>query len=214
MSELIQLNTPASVAVVGGTYAHLASGIHVPAGSRLVGSVRASKALTMSVYQNPVNISGARVYLDKTNVSIDASEDEGGGTKIDVSITGPDMQITFTNGGTPSTDDTVAYASLFAKRVPSDVSTAALTATDIPTAVDAAKIANGSVSNTEFQYVNGVTSAIQTQMDTKIPFPASTAAGDILYATGASTYARLAKGTAGQVLTMNAGATAPEWATP
>jgi len=41
-----------------------------------------------------------------------------------------------------------------------------------------------------------------------------TTAGDILYATGAQAYARLAKGTAGQVLTMNAGATAPEWATP
>lgn len=33
--------------------------------------------------------------------------------------------------------------------------------------VDAAKIADGSVSNTEFQYLNGVTSAVQTQIDTK-----------------------------------------------
>jgi hypothetical protein len=40
------------------------------------------------------------------------------------------------------------------------------------------------------------------------------AAGDIIYASGASTPTRLAKGTAGQVLTMNAGATAPEWKTP
>lgn len=39
-----------------------------------------------------------------------------------------------------------------------------------------------------------------------------TAAGDIIYFTGNATPARLAKGTAGQVLTMNAGATAPEWA--
>ena len=34
-------------------------------------------------------------------------------------------------------------------------------------AIDATKIANGTVSNTEFQYLNGVTSAIQTQIDTK-----------------------------------------------
>ena len=34
-------------------------------------------------------------------------------------------------------------------------------------AIDAAKIANGTVSNTEFQYLNGVTSAIQTQLNTK-----------------------------------------------
>ena len=39
----------------------------------------------------------------------------------------------------------------------------------------------------------------------------SLAAGDIIYASGAAAFSRLAKGTAGQVLTMNSGATAPEW---
>ena len=39
----------------------------------------------------------------------------------------------------------------------------------------------------------------------------SLAEGDMLYATAADTLARLPKGTAAQVLTMNAGATAPEW---
>ncbi len=38
-------------------------------------------------------------------------------------------------------------------------------------------------------------------------------AGDLLYATGATTLAKLAKGTSLQQLRMNAGATAPEWAT-
>jgi len=42
---------------------------------------------------------------------------------------------------------------------------------------------------------------------------ASFTAGDILYATGTTTLAKLAKGTAAQALVMNAGATAPEWAT-
>jgi hypothetical protein len=40
----------------------------------------------------------------------------------------------------------------------------------------------------------------------------SFAAGDVLYATGSTTLAKLAKGSAAEVLTMNAGATAPEWA--
>jgi len=40
-----------------------------------------------------------------------------------------------------------------------------------------------------------------------------TTAGDILYASANNTPARLAKGTGLQVLQMNAGATAPEWAT-
>jgi len=39
-------------------------------------------------------------------------------------------------------------------------------------------------------------------------------AGDLLYATGATTLTKLAKGTAAQALTMNAGATAPIWSDP
>lgn len=39
-------------------------------------------------------------------------------------------------------------------------------------------------------------------------------AGDTIYATAADTLARLAKGTAGQGLRMNAAATAPEWGVP
>lgn len=39
----------------------------------------------------------------------------------------------------------------------------------------------------------------------------SLVAGDILYATAADTLVRLPKGTAGQALVMNSGATAPEW---
>lgn len=37
------------------------------------------------------------------------------------------------------------------------------------------------------------------------------AAGDLIYGTGADTFARLGIGTAGQVLKVNSGATAPEW---
>jgi hypothetical protein len=38
----------------------------------------------------------------------------------------------------------------------------------IATGIDAAKLADGTVSNAEFQYLNGVTSAIQTQLDGKV----------------------------------------------
>ena len=43
---------------------------------------------------------------------------------------------------------------------------------------------------------------------------ASYTAGDVLYATGATTLAKLPVGSAGDVLTVNAGGTAPEWDTP
>lgn len=35
-------------------------------------------------------------------------------------------------------------------------------------AIDASKIADGTISNTEFQYLNGVSSSIQTQLDSKV----------------------------------------------
>lgn len=44
-------------------------------------------------------------------------------------------------------------------------------------------------------------------------FPATATAGDLLYASAENTYGNLAKGTGLQVLRMNAGASAPEWAT-
>lgn len=51
-----------------------------------------------------------------------------------------------------------------------------MTNAKVATGIDAAKLADGSVSNTEFQYLNGVTSAIQTQLDAKL---ASNLATDI-----------------------------------
>jgi hypothetical protein len=42
---------------------------------------------------------------------------------------------------------------------------------------------------------------------------AITTAGDVIYGTGSGTFSRLGIGTAGQVLTVNGGATAPSWAT-
>jgi len=42
-----------------------------------------------------------------------------------------------------------------------------LAATDLPSGIDAAKIADGTISNTEFQYLNGVTDNIQTQFGGK-----------------------------------------------
>ena len=42
-----------------------------------------------------------------------------------------------------------------------------VSAGNLPTAIDAAKIGDGSVSNTEFQRLDGVSSDIQTQLDGK-----------------------------------------------
>jgi hypothetical protein len=59
--------------------------------------------------------------------------------------------------------------------------TLTIAAGDLPSGIDAAKIANGTVSNTEFQYLNGVTAPIQNALDfltaNKVPY--SGASGDV-----------------------------------
>jgi len=72
--------------------------------------------------------------------------------------------------------------------------------------------AGATVSATELGYVDGVTSAIQTQLDAKIAKTLTTTTGDTIYASSANTPARLGVGTTGQVLTVAAGV--PSWATP
>lgn len=71
----------------------------------------------------------------------------------------------------------------------------------------------GSVSTTELGYLDGVTSAVQTQVDAKISKSVATTKGDLLAATGSATIARLGVGTNGQILTADSGeSTGIKWA--
>ena len=69
-------------------------------------------------------------------------------------------------------------------------------------AVGAAAIADGSIGS----------AAIANDAVTGGKLNPAFVQGDIMYASGTDTIARLAKGSAAEVLTMNSGATAPEWA--
>jgi len=72
--------------------------------------------------------------------------------------------------------------------------------------------APSTVSATELGYVDGVTSAIQTQLDAKTAKSTLTTTGDIYYASSANTPARLGIGSTGNVLTVASGI--PSWAAP
>jgi hypothetical protein len=72
--------------------------------------------------------------------------------------------------------------------------------------------APSTVSATEIGYLDGVTSAIQTQLDAKTAKSTLTTTGDIYYASAANTPARLGIGSTSDVLTVVAGV--PGWAAP
>ena len=82
----------------------------------------------------------------------------------------------------------------------------------IQTQIDGKQAVNAAVSTTELGYLDGVTSAIQTQLDGKTAKNTLTTTGDIYYASSANTPARLGIGSTSQVLTVSGGV--PTWAAP
>ena len=106
----------------------------------------------------------------------------------------------FIASGANTTNVTVNVSGLGAKAITKNGATA-LAAGDIPSGM----IVWATYDGTRFVLVGSIGTA-------GIPLSTLTTAGDIVYATGASTPARLGIGTALQVLRTNAGATAPEWA--
>ena len=72
--------------------------------------------------------------------------------------------------------------------------------------------APSTVSATELGYLDGVTSAVQTQLDAKTAKSTLSTTGDIYYASAANTPARLGIGSTGNVLTVASGV--PSWAAP
>ena len=75
--------------------------------------------------------------------------------------------ITAVAYSSPNTTVTVAWDSGSLSSETIDVYLAALTGDSLPKGIDATRIGGGDVSSAEFNYLNGVTSAIQTQIDAK-----------------------------------------------
>ena len=103
--------------------------------------------------------------LTDGNILIGNSSNEA--TSVDPSSAG-DIEADETNGltikaGAVDTDELATDAVEEAK-----IANGAVTDDKVASGIDAAKIADGSVSNTEYQYLDGVTSGIQGQIDSKM----------------------------------------------
>ena len=83
-----------------------------------------------------------------------------------------------------------------------DATSANLTRTTVITSSD---------GGTAVNFNTGTKDVFCTLPAVKTPDMTLTTTGDVLYASAANTPARLALGSAGQILVVNAGATAPEW---
>ena len=107
---------------------------------------------------NKASTSHTHDASDVTSGQLDLAQ---GGTGADLSATGGSGQVLkqSTSGGA--------------------VSVSALIASDMPSGIDATKIASGVVDDTEFGYLNGVSSAIQTQLDGKASSTHNHSATDI-----------------------------------
>jgi hypothetical protein len=121
---------------------------------------------------------------DITNIGVFSS------TIVMEGSTANDFELTL-SAGDPTADRTITF--------PDETGTVQLRVTD--------------VSDTEIGYLNGVTSAIQTQLDARVEESLFDAKGDLLVASADNTPAKLSVGTNGYILTANtSAATGIEWA--
>jgi hypothetical protein len=107
--------------------------------------------------QTTANILKASMSLNNVNNTSDVNKPISTATQ-----TALDSKVDKNANITAATKTKISYDSKGLVTAGADLSSS-----DIPTGIDAAKIANGSVSNTEFQTLDGVTSSIQTQIDSK-----------------------------------------------
>ena len=134
-------------------------------------------SITVTAFVDEDNMASDSATLIPTQQSVKAYVDSQVATAnelselTDVNITTPaDGSLLFYDTGTSKWIDNVVSGDItIADTGVAAISSGVIVNADVnaSAAIDATKIHDGSVSNTEFGYLNGVTSAIQTQLNTK-----------------------------------------------
>lgn len=102
---------------------------------------------------------------------------------VQITHDGTKLKLTGAANFTSAAGDAVLFEVIGTNQVQELVRRSALAAADLPTGIDATKLADGSVTNTELQYIGGLTSDAQTQLAAKVaksavPVTLSYAIGD------------------------------------
>jgi len=123
-----------------------------------------------------------------------------------------------TDYSTPSSTDTLTNKTFNANGTGNSLSNVEVADMAATAVVTAAEGLASSDNDTSIPTTAAVIDGLATKQDSGATLASleglTLGAGDMLYATAADTLTDLAIGTAGQVLQVNAGATAPEWTTP
>ena len=97
-----------------------------------------------------------------------------GGTGIDATASGNnvtlaiDSTVATKTGSETLTNKTMSGASNTFSAIPTSALSGTVSNSQVGTGIDATKIADGSVTNTEFQHIGTVSSNVQTQLDAKV----------------------------------------------
>ncbi len=137
-------------------------------------------------------------YLDGVTSSIQSQLDSHTHAASDITS----GSLGLARGGTGSDLSATGGAGQVLKQSTSGgaITVGAISAGDMPSGVDAANIGSGSVSNTEFGYLDGVTSSIQSQLDNHTHAASDITSGSLGLARGGTGSDLSATGGAGQVL--------------
>ena len=153
------------------------------------------------------------IYADPTTHRLYVDLASGSGTVTSVSV----VTANGISGSVATATTTPAITLTLGAITPSAVTVSGLTASQIVLTDASKNLVSAAVATypslTELTYVKGVTSAIQTQLTTKITNPMTTG-GDVIYGGASGSPTRLANGSSGQVLTSSGTTVAPTWATP
>ena len=146
-----------------------------------IDSTASGNNVTLAIDSTVATLTGTQTLTNKTiSGSSNTLSNIGNSSLTNSSVSYGGVSLSL--GGS---DATPAFDLQDATSYPASALTGTISNAQLAGSIDATKIHDGSISNTEFGYLNGVTSAIQTQIDTKLT--ASNNLSDITTASTART---------------------------